>query len=118
MYNELAINWQEPHINPETGQWWTKAENMTERTKTLLCIQPMTHLIIEGKREAKISFDRSWVLAYGVHRCWWFLREEVVEHPVMPSLEIEMAMDAALNTDNPYSDDGAGFGGDLMGFIS
>ena len=116
-YNELAIIWDEPEINAGTGKWWTKADNLTERTKNLIAEQPMCGLIIEDKREAKISFNRAWVAEYGVHRCWWMLREEVVESPVLVSLTIQIDMDDALNTDDPY-DDGAGFGLGRLDLIS
>lgn len=101
-YNELAIIWGEPVENANTGKWWTKAENLTERTKQLLAAQPMCGFIAEGNRDANISFDRTWVALYGAHRCWWMLREEVVERPVMLSLALQLALDDALNSDDPY----------------
>lgn len=103
-YNELAIKWGEPEIKASTGKWWTTAENLTERTKQLLAAQPMCGFIIEEKRQAKISLDRTWVALYGAHRCWWLLREEVVEHPVMLSLNLQLALDEVLKTDDPYDD--------------
>lgn len=102
-YNELAIKWDEPEINANTGKWWTRAENLTERTKQLLAAQPMCGFIAEERRQAKISLARTWVAQYGAHRCWWWLREEVVEHPVMVSLTMQLAMNDAL--DRPRHDD-------------
>lgn len=117
-YNELAIVWGEPEISPGTGKWWVKAENLTERTKNLIAEQPMCRLIIEDKREAKIELDRTWVFGYGVHRCWWLLREDVVETPFLVSVMMQNHIDDALNTDDPYDDNGGGFGVGRLDLIS
>ena len=115
-YNELAIIWKEPELVSSTGKWWIAAENLTERTKQLIAEQPMCRVIMENGRTAKIELDRTWVYAYGAHRCWWLLREDVVEVPVLVNQMLQDHMDDAIDRDSP-EDNGGGFGSPRLDFI-
>jgi len=105
--NELLITWGEPELHSGTGKWWIEVANLTERTSTLVWSHDVSHLVIEEGREAKIELGRAWVAAYGAWRCWWLLREDVVETTFLVSEMLQDRMNEALDRDNHY---GAGFG--------
>jgi hypothetical protein len=124
-YNELAINWTEPCVDAQSGQWKSVANNLTARTKFILARIDLCCQVEEDQFAARVTFNRDYVAMYGAHRCWWFLRETVTENPVLVSARMQEHMDAALARDWPGDarkrwddDDLNDLGWSRLGFIS
>lgn len=54
--------------------------------------------------KAYITLDSVLVAQHGAARCWWWLREDVTEKPVLLSRFIQDAIADALDMPNPYED--------------
>lgn len=124
-YNEMAIIWTEPCVDADTGMWKSVANNLTARTKFILSHMDLCCQIEEHKFAARVTFNKDFVARYGVHRCWWFLREMVTENPVLISPRMQEHVDEALARDWPGEnknrwddDDLSDLGWSRLGFIS
>lgn len=54
--------------------------------------------------KAYVTLDSVLVAQHGATRCWWWLREDVTEKPVLLSRFIQDALADALEAPNPYED--------------
>jgi hypothetical protein len=102
----MQIVWDEPAVNALTGRWEAAVRNLRRRSKDSLARHELCGYMAMGRDDALVAFRQDVVSAWGVQRCWWFLREEIVERVVLLAPEFEAAMDAALDRASPVEDAG------------
>lgn len=100
------IIWREPE--QRSGSWIVHIEGLSYLSLKAV----YGHVLARGNPvfphpdtgKAYITLDSVLVEKMGAARCWWWLREDVTERPVLLARFLQDAMAEALEAPNPYED--------------
>lgn len=100
-----SIEWTEPEVNRYTGKWHVGVDHLRQKSERMLERHELAVQVSVSAGSANVMLSPALVERFGVMRCWWWLREDVVEWGALLSLQMENAMAAALEMPWPLDDD-------------